>query len=243
MQSIIKIGLTYTGNEVKHDYYVNWLKGNDDIQIIKLVAEDNNLNLVKELDGIVISGGLDVHPESYGSNNIGYANAPEKFNQQRDAFETAVFNETIKQNKPLLGICRGMQLINCILGGDLVQDIGSAANTIHKNEGNDKIHAVEIMPGTLLSEITLTEAGKTNSAHHQCINKIGRGLLVNAVAADGIVEGIEWAANSGKSFFLGVQWHPERMFKAAMEASPLSKNIRDHFINEIKRIKNKYANH
>ncbi|MEI8059020.1 MAG: gamma-glutamyl-gamma-aminobutyrate hydrolase family protein [Ferruginibacter sp.] len=237
MQQIIKIGLTYTGNEVKHGYYAEWLKANDAIQIIKLCESDNNLYQVKDLDGIVISGGVDVHPINYNSNTVSYSNAPEKFNQQRDAFEIAVFNEAIKLNIPLLGICRGMQLINCILGGDLVQDMGLTANVIHKSEGIDKIHSVNILPNTLMSKITLTEIAEVNSAHHQCIHNIGDGLIANVIAADGCIEGIEWKVQTGKSFFLGVQWHPERMFKLEMGELPLSKNIRAYFVKEVKRIK------
>jgi putative glutamine amidotransferase len=237
METKIKIGLTYTGTEEKHNNYVNWLKGNDDIEIIKLSAEDNNSDKVKELDAVVLSGGVDAHPGSYGSNKIDYPNAPAAFNEKRDVFETEVFNTSLQKKIPVLGICRGMQLINCILGGDMTQDIGPAANSIHRNDGNDKKHSVTILPNSLLSEITNAAEDNANSAHHQSINKIGGGLKVNALSEDGIVEGIEWNDKAGKPFLLGIQWHPERMYKFDMQASPLSKNIRDYFINEIKKSK------
>jgi putative glutamine amidotransferase len=235
MQPIIKIGLTYTGTEEKHNNYVNWLKGNDNIEIIKLSAADNNLEQVKDVDAIVLSGGVDAHPKTYGSSNMNYPNAPATFNEQRDTFETAVFDICQRQNKPVLAICRGMQLVNCLLGGDMVQDIGPVANAIHKNDGNDKKHAVQILPGSLLNEITRIAEDDINSAHHQAIDKTGKGLTVNAISKDGIREGIEWADKTGKPFFLGIQWHPERMYKFDLQASPLSKNIRDYFINEIKK--------
>ena len=233
MQQKIKIGLTFTGTQAKHDNYVNWLKGNDAIDIIQLSAEDDNLAAVKDMDAIVLSGGVDAHPKSYGSSNTDYPNAPDNFYEERDEFETAVFNLTQQLHIPVLGVCRGMQLINCILGGDMVQDIGQASNNIHRNDGDDKKHSITILPNTLLHEITGATNTETNSAHHQAIHKIGAGLSINANSADGIIEGLEWTNKSNKPFMLGVQWHPERMYKLGMQASPLSKNIRDYFINEI----------
>lgn len=237
MKPGIKIGLTYTGTEEKHNNYVNWLKGNDDIEIIRLSAEDNNLDKAKELDAIVFSGGVDAHPKNYGKSNTNYPNAPENFNVTRDEFETELFYLSQSQNLPVLGVCRGMQLLNCVLGGDLTQDIGTDANDIHRNDGNDKKHSITVLPNTLLSKITKVEEDNANSAHHQSIGHIGNGLMINARSDDGIIEGIEWADKENKPFLLGIQWHPERMYKLDMQASPLSKNIRDYFINEVKRKK------
>ncbi len=237
MQSKIKIALTYTGTEEKHNNYVNWLKGNEDIEIIKLSAEENNLRMIEEVDAVVLSGGLDAHPKNYGSNTTNYPNAPETFNEKRDAFETKVFQLSQQQKLPVLGVCRGMQLVNCILGGNMIQDIGQEANHIHRNDGNDKKHDIIIVPNTLLSEITNVHQDMANSAHHQSIHNIGSGLLVNAISQDGIAEGIEWADKTNKPFLLCVQWHPERMYKLDMPLSPLSKNIRDYFIAAVRESK------
>jgi len=129
-----------------------------------------------------------------------------------------------------------MQLVNCILGGDLVQDLGEL-NKIHKFENQDKAHGVIIEPDTLLNEITGVMRSVANSAHHQVINKLGNGLMVNSRSDEGIAEGIEWKEKTSKPFFLGIQWHPERMFKFHLQDAPLSKNIRDRFIEEIKKSK------
>ncbi len=237
MQTNIKIGLTYTGSDEKHGYYLNWLKGNDDIEIIRLSAEDDNLQLVREVDAIVLSGGVDAHPQSYGSDNTSYPNAPAAFQKERDEFETATFLLAQQLHIPVLGVCRGMQLINCVLGGDLIQDIGDVANDNHRNEGEDKKHSVLILPGTLLGNITGLQVDNANSAHHQCVNHLGKGLLVNAQSEDGITEGIEWADKSEKPFLLGIQWHPERMFKLRLQTSTLSRNIREYFITAIQKSK------
>jgi putative glutamine amidotransferase len=233
MSSHLKIGLTYTGSPEKHQDYASWLEAGENITIIKLSAEDDNLHLVKEVQGIIMSGGIDVHPVNYNSSNIHYPHAPKNFNLQRDAFETNVFKLSMAHQLPVLGICRGMQLVNCILGGSLQQDLGPAANIIHRHEGTDKIHGLTIKNDTLLNEILAITHSETNSAHHQCINRIGNGLTVNAISDDHIIEGIEWENRENNPFFLGIQWHPERMYKLNMQASPLSIQIRNYFISKL----------
>lgn len=230
----MKIGLTYTGFEEKHNNYLQWLKGNEDIELVTLSKDNRDDEIIKSLDGIVMSGGVDVHPKYYNG-NTGYANAPEQYDEERDAFETTVFTISQQNNIPLLGVCRGMQLVNCILGGSLIQDIGSDANKIHRFQQNDKAHGVNIEAGTLLNEIAQLERGVVNSAHHQALNVVGNGLQINSISDDGITEGLEWADKSNKSFLLCIQWHPERMYKLGLQNSTLSKNIRDRFIEEIKK--------
>ncbi|HOZ77589.1 MAG TPA: gamma-glutamyl-gamma-aminobutyrate hydrolase family protein [Ferruginibacter sp.] len=228
----ISIGLTYTGNEAKHLNYVNWLKGSDNIEVIRLSVEDNNLEKLFAADAIVLSGGIDAHPKNYGSSITSYPNAPEKFNEERDDFETAVFKTAVQQQLPVLAICRGMQLVNCILGGDLIQDLGEEKNELHRLTDIGKKHSILIEPGSLLYHITQTEKDTADSAHHQCINHLGKDLLINARSDDGMIEGIEWADKEGKAFFLGVQWHPERMYLQQLDTSTLSKNIREYFLKE-----------
>lgn len=233
----LTIALTYTGTEEKHNKYVNWLKGSDGIDIIKLSAEGNNLGQLHVADALVMSGGIDAHPKHYGSSVTNYPNAPSTFNEARDEFEIAAFHLAQKINLPLLAICRGMQLANCILGGDLTQDLGEELNKKHRNKDEEKKHDVLIEPGSLLHIITNKKNDIADSAHHQCINRLGKGLMVNATSHDGIIEGVEWADKKDKAFFLGVQWHPERMYMQQIENSSLSKNIREYFLNEARRYK------
>ena len=122
------------------------------------------------------------------------------------------------------------------MGGNLTQDLGEL-NAIHKFESHDKAHGIIIEPGTLLSNITGVNRSVANSAHHQVINILGNGLTVNSRSDEGIIEGIEWKEKTGQPFFLGIQWHPERMFKFHLQDAPLSKKIRDRFIEEIKKSK------
>ena len=239
MQPAIKIGVTYTGTDEKHSNYVNWLKGHEHIEIITLSPLHTDMESINNFDGIVLSGGVDMHPKFYNCSITDYPNAPLHFHEKRDEFEMEVFEISQQKNIPLLAVCRGMQLVNCILGGTLTQDIGLTSNAIHKFEQHDKGHGVNIVPGSLLNEITGVSRTMTNSAHHQAINILGEGLTINCTADDGIVEGVEWAEREGKSFFLGIQWHPERLYKFHLGNLPTSKNIRDRYIKEIKKsIKN-----
>ena len=123
----MKIGLTYTGSDEKHNNYVSWLKSSEENpEVITLSAEKNNLNELRNCDALVLSGGVDMHPEFYNSSQTDYPNSPEKgFQKERDLFELAAFGLAQKNSLPVLGICRGMQLLNCALKGDLEQDIGN----------------------------------------------------------------------------------------------------------------------
>jgi putative glutamine amidotransferase len=224
--------LTRTENPEKHQFYMDWLKGNDDIEVIALSAGDNDPHNIKNLDGLVLSGGVDIYPEYYGG-LLQYEKAPSKgWKKDRDEFEMAIFRSAVDNTVPVLGICRGLQLINVTLGGTLIQDLGVNLDPIH--EGNpDKCHAINAEPGTILHDI-VKENATTNSAHHQAIEKLGKGLVINCNADDGTVEGIEWSNKDKKPFLLAIQWHPERMFRFNLQDSPASKGIRDRFIKEIK---------
>lgn len=228
----MKIGLTYTGTDEKHQNYVNWLKGNDDIEIIKLSPEENNADTIKDCDALVLSGGIDIDPRISGG-PIHYANKPDDWHLERDLFEKALYEFALDNDMPVLGICRGLQLVNVLQGGSLVDDLDDL-NEKHKKEGTtDKDHIIKIKENTLLNEIVKINEGEVNSAHHQSINKLGNDLMINSQSDDGTIEGIEWKDKNGKPFMLCVQWHPERMFQ--FKNSPLSKNIRNRFIEEIKK--------
>ena len=235
IQTVIRIGVTHTGTDEKHTNYVNWLKGKDAIEIIALSPLHTDLETIRTFDGIVLSGGVDMHPRYYGSDVIVYPNAPEHFNEMRDEFEIGVFEKSQQNSIPLLGVCRGMQLINCVLGGTLIPDIGPVANAIHRYDQHDKAHGINIIPGSLLNEITGVDRSVVNSAHHQAIRLLGKGLEINCMSDDGVVEGVEWADKENKPFFVGVQWHPERMYKFHLDVSPVTRHIRERFISEVKK--------
>ncbi|MBC7862292.1 MAG: gamma-glutamyl-gamma-aminobutyrate hydrolase family protein, partial [Bacteroidia bacterium] len=171
----------------------------------------------------------------YNSTKTDYTGAPELFKRDRDEFEIAVFNYARKNNLPVLSICRGMQLVNAILKGDLVQDLVETGKENHSDvNGQDSHHKVTVEKNSLLFEITHSENGEINSAHHQALGKISEELIPCAFSPDGVVEAAEYKDKTNKPFLLCVQWHPERL-KATEETIPFTKNIREAFIQSIKK--------
>ncbi|HEV2676485.1 MAG TPA: gamma-glutamyl-gamma-aminobutyrate hydrolase family protein [Aliidongia sp.] len=163
------------------------------------------LNLI---DGLIVTGGaFDVDPALFGA-ELRHDSVTTK--DRRTAFELAITRLALDADKPVLGICGGQQLLNVALGGTLVQHIPDevAAPLAHEqpNPRDEPGHEVAVAAGTLLHDITRTARFAVNSAHHQAVKTVGPGVVVDAVASDGVIEGIELP---GKRFCLGVQWHPE----------------------------------
>ena len=231
-----KIGLTYTGTEWKHENYVKWIKADEDIEVIRLDAELANLHEMQECDGLVLSGGVDIDPELYDG-EVSYAKAPVGgWQTERDLFEQATLQLAWEIGLPVLGVCRGLQLINVTLNGTLIQDLGVSGDEVHEGVGGvDKEHGLSLLPDCFLRVIAGKDRGVVNSAHHQAIDQLGEGLKVNCRAEDGTIEGIEWAEPAGRPFLLAVQWHPERMYVNGFADGFLYRAIRDQFINAIKK--------
>jgi putative glutamine amidotransferase len=235
----VKIGITHTGRDDKHMNYVKWIQANDPaIEIVALSAE--NGQKVEECDALVLSGGIDMHPAFYNG-STSYDNSPAKFKEARDRFEMDAFATAVHRKMPVLGICRGLQLINVCCKGTLIQDLGRSKNMMHRDvmeadqkTEHDNQHNVKVESGSVLHDIVKVNSGVVNSAHHQGILQLGEELVANSYSEDGVIEGIEWKEARSRPFMLAVQWHPERMHKSGIEGSPLSKNIRDHFITEVK---------
>jgi acyl-CoA reductase-like NAD-dependent aldehyde dehydrogenase/gamma-glutamyl-gamma-aminobutyrate hydrolase PuuD len=229
------IGISFT--RTKFQYYWEWFTAaelGDDFALLELSFEKNNVEDIPRCDGFVLTGGIDIHPSFYGGANE-YPHSPEAFEQERDIFEKKIYEHSQLHQLPLLAICRGLQLVNVLNGGKLIQDFGEDNATHKKETEQDKIHPVQILPGSLMAQITGHTRLETNSAHHQSINPaaIGENLMVNCISeTDNLVEGIEWKEKIGKPFFLGVQWHPERM--TGKEDHPLSQRIKQQFLAEVK---------
>lgn len=233
----MRIGLTDTGTEWKHQNYVRWIQQDDPhVEVIRLSAALGNLNEAAGCDGLVLSGGVDIDPSLYGGDSV-YKRAPEAgWERERDLFEQAVLRLAWERGIPVLGVCRGLQLINITLHGSLIQDLGIAGDAVHENNaGADKRHMVRVFQGSLLAEVAGATGGEVNSAHHQAIDRLGDGLRVNCRAEDGTIEGIEWAEPAGRPFLLAVQWHPERMYVNGFEDGFLYQSLRDRLVKEIRK--------
>jgi putative glutamine amidotransferase len=160
-------------------------------------------------DGVVFSGGEDIHPSFYGEMVLERCGA---IDEKRDLFEVELFRGALERGVPILGVCRGMQLIAVALGGSLYQDLSycQAAGEFHAGEWQERgeMPSVKLTPGTLLRQIIGEESLPVNCQHHQLVKALDPACTVSAVAPDGMIEGIEV---SGRPFVLGVHWHPERM--------------------------------
>lgn len=188
-------------------WLIRWIPG---AEIRILSHEHTSGDPCEGLDGIVLSGGVDVNPALYGMPEA--AEITEKPNMERDAFESTLIARAIDRNLPLLGICRGMQLTNVVLGGTLVPDIERAGYASHSStKEGDRHHEVIVEPGTRLASIVGVARGEVNSSHHQVVDRPGEGLRIAARSADGLIEALEWAEPDKRAFFQLVQWHPERM--------------------------------
>jgi putative glutamine amidotransferase len=161
-------------------------------------------------NGVVLSGGVDVSPGLYGYTDVD--GIVEETDSARDTFEVGLIRDAIARNLPVLGICRGTQLTNVVLGGTLVPDLQRAGHQDHRAmaEG-DRSHEVVIEQGTQLAGIAGVQQGIVSSAHHQAVGRVGEGLRVTARSPDGVIEALEWAAPAGRAYLQLVQWHPERM--------------------------------
>lgn len=162
------------------------------------------------LDGLILAGGEDVSPGLYGEDARSTVKATYP---KRDVAEVAIAKEMLDQQKPILGICRGLQLLNVIFGGTLYQDLSENEDIfvkhIQETESNHPIHTVKVSEGSYLSSF-LSEEIFVNSFHHQIIRKLGPGLKVGATSSDGVIEAIEML-NDNHSI-VGVQWHPENLY-------------------------------
>ncbi len=170
------------------------------------------------VDGLLVTGGaFDVDPALYGGD---FLHPTVTLKSGRTAFELAATREALRRDMPVLGICGGQQLLAVAFGGTLIQHIpDSVEGALQHEQPNPRTepgHEVSVAPGTLLSRVVGGRGRMAvNSAHHQAVDRPGEGAVVNAVAPDGVVEGVE---HPGYRFALGVLWHPEF---AVDEADPL----------------------
>ena len=178
------------------------------------------------IDGLIVTGGgFDVDPALFGADS---RHPTVKTKDRRTAFELAAARGAFERGMPVLGICGGQQLLNVALGGTLIQHIPDEVPDClphrQSNPRNEIGHHVRIVAGTLLHRVTGAEMLAVNSAHHQAVKRAGPGVVIDAVADDGVVEGIE---DPRQRFCLGVQWHPEfelsdgdrRIFRALIEVA------------------------
>ncbi|MFJ4471331.1 gamma-glutamyl-gamma-aminobutyrate hydrolase family protein [Streptomyces sp. NPDC089424] len=176
-------------------------------------APEHAAAAIARVDGLVIAGGPDVDPDRYGAVRDPRTGPPAR---ERDTWELALIGAALAARVPLLGVCRGMQLLNVALGGTLVQHLDGHAELVGVFGG----HPVKPVPGTRYAALVAEET-TVPTYHHQSVDRLGKGLVPCAHAADGTVEAVEMP---GDHWVLGVQWHPEmgedpRVMRGLVEAA------------------------
>lgn len=195
--------------------------------ILPILAEGDYSEWVDSLDALILTGGEDINP-------LFYQQPPHQalggVDTKRDECEIGLTRQWLATRKPLLGICRGIQMLQVTAGGTLIQDIPSRYPTAYRHSQkaptSDPAHEVEIVPDSTLSELLQTSGNiQVNTCHHQAVDGPAPGFRVSSKSADGIIESIE--AEDGR-LVLGVQWHPEEM------DCPLQRRLFENFIKRVK---------
>jgi putative glutamine amidotransferase len=209
--------------------YLSWLDYFKTDYTVLDFGDENAVNLFYGCKGLILSGGVDIYPEIYCDWET--ASDTGKFKPERDGFELNLLGISVRKKIPVLGICRGCQLINVFFRGSLIYDIETIRNVNHRkiSKEQQRIHGVTVSDNSLLNEILKTTSGNVTSSHHQAVDRPGEGLIASAKAPDGIIEAIEYADYSQNHFLLGIQWHPERFDNFE---DVFSKNIIQRFISE-----------
>ncbi len=194
--------------------YCTYIAGLGAVPLALLHIPNMAENYLDLLSGLVVTGGaFDIPPSMYGASS---QHETVILKENRTQFEVALLQGALKRKMPILGICGGEQLLNAVLGGSLHQHIPDAIENAleheQKNPRHEAGHEVEIIQGTLLHKIIGQNNIAVNSAHHQAVASVSEGVIINAMAPDGVIEGIEYPEHP---FCLGVQWHPEYLVTQA----------------------------
>jgi putative glutamine amidotransferase len=195
--------------------YIDGINTAGGLAVLMPLAFDDGIicGLLQTCDGVLLSGGADIDAYLYGEANL---KANGEISPHRDKMELAVARKAIELKKPVFGICRGIQILNVALGGTLYQDINSQIRgrelLKHWQEAPDwyPVHEVKVNRGSFVWDCYGSENIRVNSFHHQAVKEPGDGLEITAVSPDGVVEAVEY---KGGAFAVGVQWHPELMWR------------------------------
>lgn len=201
------------------------------VPVILPLTEDDEMieRYLDFVDGIYFTGGGDINPLLFGEEPIRQIG---NIDYDRDAFEVKLYNHAATKNMPILGICRGLQIMNVAAGGTLYQDIYAQRLSTNGHSpkfkfGGHEHHTVDLLKDSMIFNILKTDKIKTNSFHHEAVKDVAEGYVATAFTEDGIIECIE---STELDFALGVQWHPEIMF----ERYPVFCNIFNSFIEASK---------
>ena len=211
--------------------YTKWIKHFDSTIVcvdMRNRTPEEAVKLLEKCSGLILTGGLDVDPARYGK--AGDSSRCD-LDRKRDTLEFVLIKKAMELKMPVLGICRGEQILNVAMGGSLIVDIPADHDTLVYHQTKEKTqtkHYVGLVPGTFLSRLCGIAGDTATSNHHQSVNKLADCFKVSAYAKDSIIEAYEWKFPQGKSFLIAVQWHPEK----PEQPGPLSAPIGLYFLYE-----------
>lgn len=221
---------TFQGNQVTYtpQGFVDAVRQSNGLPLVfPVLAPADATRLIQQIDKLILAGGQDVSPQLYQEDPHPKLQAT---NIDRDLFEQALIVEAIKQHKPILAVCRGLQLVNVVLGGSLYQDLSLYPKWTVKHDQQPTApqfptHEITISSDSLLHSF-LPSSYFVNSYHHQGIKKLAPSLTAVAYSNDGIIEAVESTDKNNK--IIGVQWHPE----LSHSVNPLDQQLFDYFVGE-----------
>jgi putative glutamine amidotransferase len=220
----MRIVLTST-DPTQHRNYIAWLKRLSPESDVEFLLPGMDVDHALENACVLLPGGGDPDPHLYGKAE--YRSLCD-IDAARDELEFTVIRRAIELRLPILGICRGLQVMNVALGGTLIPDLPNAGlERHHRLQDMDRMHDITILPGSLLAETTGTLQGQVNSAHHQGVDLLAPRLRAVAWAQDSTVEAMEWTEPRDKPFLLLLHWHPERL----PAGNPLADSIGHAFLS------------
>ena len=211
--AIPQMGNSLFRKYMKSKYTQSLERAGAEVKWIELDDTEKAVTEALSCDGLLLPGGADINPLMYGERPDEKCGKP---NEIRDTAEPYILEEFLKTNKPVLAICRGIQLLNVYKGGTLFQDIKDRQKYRHMDflSRANSTHPIKIYKNSKLYDIMKLNTASVNSMHHQAINKVGNGLKVTAKSDDGYVEAVEM---ENYPFCIGVQWHPEHMSKKSAD--------------------------
>ena len=222
---MIVIGITPAqdekGNITINPEYENAVARAGAVPLLLPLTEDEQaqIELLTRIDGLLLSGGPDIDPLLYGEEKISQCG---EISPRRDAMEISLFLKALERGLPVLGICRGLQVMNVALGGTLYQDIDTQLKEaiMHPcyDRPRDKTHEVTVIEDSLVHRMTGLKRFSVNSRHHQGIKRLGHGLVATAYSGDGLIEAVD---DPGQKFVTAVQWHPESISDRYSEAQAI----------------------
>jgi len=217
----IRVGISYAPQSGPYPRYIEATQSAAarlglDVEVIDLSARPEE---AATIDGIIFTGGGDVAPARFGKDDeLGRC---EGIKLSRDDHEFRLCEIACARELPILGICRGEQLLNVHFGGTLITHIATASDHVKNAGGEDAEHEITTVPGSVVAQSASAERAEVNSSHHQAVDRLAEPFVATARANDGTIEAFEWAEPEGKPFLLAVQWHPERMNQSDALAGPI----------------------